>query len=327
MNKKKIVLILFIIMLIIAVTSIACIVLKTKKNGTNENEQEESQPSSGMQIATSEDYKSINIMTDKKEDVGIQIEKDITTQIDEATIETKNAIGVNCKGNVSLANSAINSQNYTALVIEDNGTVTIDTTDIISSGKGISDNREETGGIIIYSLNDKIENMAKFTAINSIISISNDSKEFYSTPMFFVKNNKAEINLENTVITCGSNILLKTEGEGTEITLNTKMQMLEGNIETTNDEIINVNLTEETNFIGAINLDNNAKEVNVNISENSLWMITADTYVTTIIVEDKSLNNIMSGGHNIYYDSTNEKNSWLEGQTILLNDGGYLIPQ
>ena len=56
-------------------------------------------------------------------------------------------------------------------------------------------------------------------------------------------------------------------------------------------------------------------------------MITADTYVTTIIVEDKSLNNIMSGGHNIYYDSTNEKNSWLEGQTILLNDGGYLIPQ
>ena len=54
--------------------------------------------------------------------------------------------------------------------------------------------------------------------------------------------------------------------------------------------------------------------------------MTADSYVTFITDADSTLSNIVSNGHTIYYSKENSKNSWLNGKTVKLSDGGKLVP-
>lgn len=326
MNKKKIVLIVLLSILIVTIVSI-CIIGIVLSNGKNNKSEIENNALEGIVVNESKNYEKLNIMTSQDGDVGIKVDSEGQTQINEGAIESKGAVAIYSKGTANLINSYAISQKYPAIVIEDNGIVTLDTSDIVSSGKGSKNEQIEDAGIILYSLNSNADSISKFTSVNSMVSIDNESEFFNSSPMFLVKNTKSEINLENTMITYGSGILLKAQGENTQVTINTKMQNLEGNIIADDGGILNINLLNETNYMGAINSENVAKEVNINISSNSLWMVTNDTYITTITVEDESLNNIMSGGNNIYYDSSNEKNAWLGGQTILLNGAGYLMPK
>lgn len=41
---------------------------------------------------------------------------------------------------------------------------------------------------------------------------------------------------------------------------------------------------------------------------------------------DSSLSNIDDNGYIVYYDSSNSENSWLNGETKTLKDGGKLTP-
>ena len=50
------------------------------------------------------------------------------------------------------------------------------------------------------------------------------------------------------------------------------------------------------------------------------------SYLTTLTDEDTDLSNIKDNGNTIYYDSSNSTNSWLNGKTITLSDGGTLKP-
>lgn len=51
-----------------------------------------------------------------------------------------------------------------------------------------------------------------------------------------------------------------------------------------------------------------------------------NSYLTVLKDEDTSLANIEDNGYTIYYSSTNSENSWLNGTTITLKDGGKLTP-
>lgn len=60
------------------------------------------------------------------------------------------------------------------------------------------------------------------------------------------------------------------------------------------------------------------------MSSDSSWTVTGNTYLTVLIDGDNSLSNINDNGYTIYYDSSNSQNSWLNGKTKTLKDGGKL---
>ena len=141
------------------------------------------------------------------------------------------------------------------------------------------------------------------------------------------------INLENTKLNYGSNQLVTVSGNdgewgsqgsnGGTLTFNATNQTLNGNISVDNISTASFILKSST-LTSTINSENNAKEVNLSLDSSSKWVVTGDSYVTTLTLENNDLSLIEDNGYTIYYDAS--ANSWLNGQTITLSNGGTLTP-
>ena len=64
----------------------------------------------------------------------------------------------------------------------------------------------------------------------------------------------------------------------------------------------------------------------VSLDAASAWTLDADAYVSVFLDADAALQNIVSNGHSIFYDSSAEQNAPLGGNTLALPGGGYLTP-
>lgn len=80
----------------------------------------------------------------------------------------------------------------------------------------------------------------------------------------------------------------------------------------------------DSTLTSTINNENKAKEVDISLDSSSKWIVTGDSYVTTLTLENNDLSLIEDHGYTIYYDSS--ASSWLNGQTITLSYGGTLTP-
>ena len=159
---------------------------------------------------------------------------------------------------------------------------------------------------------DAEEGIGSFTANNSILTISDKSDVYKTAPMFFVTNTNAEINLTNTKLNYGSNILLSIAGtsewgtngsNGGNVTLNTNNQTLSGKIIVDNISTLNINFT-KTSYRGSINYANIAKEINLKLDKDSKLYLTADTYLTSLENEDKNNSNIEFNEYKLYVNGT-----------------------
>ena len=83
----------------------------------------------------------------------------------------------------------------------------------------------------------------------------------------------------------------------------------------------NITINKDGSFVGCINIDNS--NAVVDIINNGNMSLTCDSHVTTF-VDTNNYSNILSNGYNIYYDQN--YNPELNGETIPLNGGGYLLP-
>ena len=173
-----------------------------------------------------------------------------------------------------------------------------------------------------------------FVLITSLSIIVDSSSSVYKTaPMFFITNTKAIINLENTTLTYGSNILLSIKGtnewgnsgsNGGDLELNATNQKLSGDIILDSLSSVHINLKSST-LTSTVNNNKKAKEVNISIDKNSKWNVEENSYINTLKLTNNDLNLIKDNGHNVYYDK--EANEWLDGKTYTLQDGGKLIPR
>lgn len=173
-----------------------------------------------------------------------------------------------------------------------------------------------------------------FVLITSLSIIVDSPSSVYKTaPMFFITNTKSTINLENTTLTYGSNILLSIKGtnewgnsgsNGGDLELNATNQKLSGDIILDSLSSVDINLKSST-LTSTVNNNKKAKEVNISIDKNSKWNVEGNSYINTLKLTNNDLNLIKDNGHNVYYDK--EANEWLDGKTYTLQDGGKLIPR
>ena len=268
----------------------------------------------------------------------------VATDRGEGTVTVKNStLNTNGKGSpcvystgtISVSNSKGTATDSSCAVIEGKNSITLNNTKLTSYGVGRVDDGIDNCGVMIYQSmsGDASEGTGTFNATDSTLTISKKSKVYETSPMFFITNTDAVINLENTKLNYGSNQLVTVSGNdgewgsqgsnGGNLTFNATNQTLNGNISVDNISTASFVLKSST-LTSTINSENNAKEVNLSLDSSSKWVVTGDSYVTTLTLENNDLSLIEDNGHTIYYDAS--ANSWLNGQTITLSNGGTLTP-
>lgn len=234
-----------------------------------------------------------------------------TVTVDNSDLETNGAGSpiIYSTGNISIDNTKGDANGSQMVVIEGKNSATITNSILTASGKG-NRNDVDNAGIMIYQSmsGDASEGTGTFSSTDSSLSIQESSSYYKTAPFFFITNTDAIINLENTEISYGSNILINAKGttewgnsgsNGGNVELNAKNQSLIGNIEIDNLSTLTMNLSSST-YEGTINSDNNAKSITLKLDKNSKITLTGDSYITSLDNEDSSNSNIDFNGYKLY---------------------------
>lgn len=213
-------------------------------------------------------------------------------------------------GDITLSNSEGTANGSQTVVIEGKNSATVENSTITASGKGNRNDVDNCGVMIYQSMSgDASVGTGNFTAKNSTLQIQSSSNYYKTAPMFFITNTDAIINLENTKLVYGSNILISAKGtsewgtsgsNGGNVTINATKQVLEGNIELDNISTLTMNLQETSEYTGTINADNSAKSVSLELDTTSKITLTGDSYVTSLEDTDTSYSNINFNGYKLY---------------------------
>lgn len=262
--------------------------------------------------------------------------------INDSTIitEGQNSTLLYSKGKIEALNIKGTSNSYLA-IIEDRNSLELTKANLITNGQDKTIN-EYLGAFLIYSQESASASnnytSAKLDIIDSIIEINKDSSWYDKTPLFYLTNTEANINITNTTLNYGSDILLKAVANSeygdigdnaASVTLTATDQELTGEIIVDSNSKVRLNLNNST-YEGKINVDNLSANVDVTFDYDSRWELTGDSYINILQITKtdylrKNVRKyIRSNGYNVYYNSAN--NEWLEGRTYNLQGGGKLIP-
>ena len=200
------------------------------------------------------------------------------------------------------------------VVIEGKNSATVEDSTLVCSGKGNRGDTDHAGVMIYQSMSgDASEGTGTFNAKNSSLTISENSNYYKTAPMFFITNTDAIINLTNTKLNYGSNLLISNKGtsewgnsgsNGGNLTLNANKQELTGNVEVDNISTLTMNLSESSSYTGTINSSNTAKSIALKLDSSSKITLTGDSYVTSLEDSDSSYSNINFNGYKLYVNGT-----------------------
>jgi hypothetical protein len=199
----------------------------------------------------------------------------------------------------------------------------------------LSSTMTDKWGVMLYqSMSGDAESATgTFTMTGGSLKVTGEN-----SPVFYVTNCTGTIILEGVDITSASGVLVAaaagnwgTSGSnGGRAILTTHGQTLKGDLVADSSSSLSINLTEGSRLIGIINADNTAKRVDLTIDTSSYFIVTADTYLTSVTltggVTGTLITTIIGNGHTVYYDATDAANSALGGQTFRLSGGGTLRP-
>lgn len=216
-------------------------------------------------------------------------------------------------GDISISNTTGTANGSQMVVIEGKNSATVENSILTASGKGNRGDTDQTGIMIYQSMSGDAETgTGTFTATDANLSIQENSNYYKTAPMFFITNTDAVINLSNTKLSYGSNVLISSKGtsewgnsgsNGGNTTLNATNQELNGNIEIDNISTLKMNLN-NSKYTGTINADNSAKEITLKLDNNSSITLTGDSYITSLEDADTSYSNINFNGYKLYVNGT-----------------------
>jgi hypothetical protein len=236
--------------------------------------------------------------------------------------------GIYSAGDISVSGVICKSELDRAAVVEGGSRITLKDSILWS---------REMGGVMIYQSfsGDSLVGPSRFEMTGG--SISSDDG-----PLFYVTNTTGSIILKQVDLYAPSGILLEVlKGEwgsdlvwskpvqGGTLTLVAENQVLSGDIIVDEFSSVIATLKNGTTLTGAINADNQGKDVRLTLDADSTWLVTADSYVTTLTFYDgmseAGVTNIAGNGHTIFYDKG--ASPALGGKAYDLPRGGKLMPK
>lgn len=232
------------------------------------------------------------------------------------TSNGKGSPAIYSTADITVNNAKLYSTASEGVVVEGANSVTLNSTTVTDNNTKLNGNSETYKNIFLYQSmsGDADEGNASFSATDStLITKKGDS--------FFVTNTTAVINLKNTVITnqdsTGAFLRIQagkwgnSGSNGGNVTLNATEQTIDGDIIVDSISTLAINLA-SSDYKGAINGENSAKNISLKLDSSSTLTLTGDTYVTSLenAVSDNS--NINLNGFTLYVNgkaitSTNYK--------------------
>jgi len=240
-------------------------------------------------------------------------------------VSGSNSAGIYSTGVITATDLTITSTGAEAAVIEGANSIILYNTSLTSS-------YDDKWGVMIYqSMSGDAEGTeGTYTMTGGSLSYTGSNG-----PLFYVTNSTANINLSGVALAVDSGILVNaTAGDwgnsgsnGGTVILTADGQALPGSIVADAISSVSLILNNGSTLTGAVNSDKTAESASITLDDSSTWMLTANSYVTTItgaIISVSAVTNITGNGFNVYYDSS--ANPSLNGQTYSLVGGGSLIP-
>lgn len=87
---------------------------------------------------------------------------------------------------------------------------------------------------------------------------------------------------------------------GGQVKLLANKQTLNGHIKADSISSVTIKLNQGSTLTGAINPNNTAKKASLTLSKDSIWNVTADSYLTELNNEDSSNSNIHTNGYTVH---------------------------
>ena len=206
---------------------------------------------------------------------------------------------------ITVNDATLTSTASQGVVVEGQNSVTLNNVILnADNNKKNSDKSDYYQAVMIYQSmsGDADEGTAAFTMKDGKITNKNGD-------IFFVNNTVATIDLNNVTITNedkdGLFLRAQAAGWGNEgsnggnVTLNATKQTIDGDVIVDSVSTLNMYLKDNTTFTGAINTNKDGGEVYVEITDGSVWNLTADSYITSLTCDADSIN---LNGHKLYVD-------------------------
>ncbi|MGN8792949.1 hypothetical protein [Acidaminococcus fermentans] len=228
------------------------------------------------------------------------------------------------KGSIKVSEAKGTAGASEIAVVEGNNAIHLEYVDL--SGNG-------THGVMLYQ-NKSRDNGADGKGLGRFSAKGSALRSLKEGPLFYVTNTAARIYSEMTTMQYLGGTLIRVEANqfgdagsnGGDLTFMANNQGLYGNVSADGSSTIMMDLQNGSHWSGAINTDNSAKKIDVNLDASSSWSLTADCHVDGFTDGTTALTNLKGNGHTLFYNSSNAANAWLGGKTYELQGGGYLKP-
>ena len=231
-----------------------------------------------------------------------------TVNVDGGTYVTdgKGSPAVYSTADITVSNATLESTQSEGVVVEGKNSVTLNDVNLTANNTTHNSDKSITyNAVMIYQSmsGDASVGLAKFTMTGGSITNKNGD-------VFFVNNTATTITLENVEIVNqdADGVFLRaaaagwgTEGSnGGKVNLYLKNQTLTGDIVVDKVSALNMYLSSGTTYTGAVNADN-AGEVYIEIENGSKWVLTGDSYITSLTCEADAID---LNGHKLYINGT-----------------------
>lgn len=264
-------------------------------------------------------------------------DSEITVADSRFVTEGQNSPLIYTKGKVVLTNIEGTSKKSSIITMNGINSTSINDSTLLTN---LDTTEENIAAINLYTETSKYDRMtynnASLDIENSTLTISKTSQIYKTAPMFYITNIDTNINISNSKLNYGSDILFKITGNdkygeigdnGGNVIFTSTDQALKGNIIIDKSSSITMNLN-NTYYKGCVNSNNESKQVNIVLDKTAKWELTGDSYITTLTIQNGKISRLKrqidSNGYDIYYNVN--QNEWLNGATIKLPGGGKLIP-
>ena len=217
---------------------------------------------------------------------------------------------------ITVSNAALTSTSSEGVVVEGANSVTLNNTVLTDTNHTLNGQSETYKNIFLYQSmsGDASEGTSCFTANNSTVT-TNQGDTFYIT------NTTSVISLTNNLLVNNDStgVLLRAESaawgksgsNGGKVTFNLSRQAAEGDIVADSVSTVAMTLADGSSYKGTINGANQAGKITLTLDEDSVVVLTGDSYVD-------SLSNALSDNSNIYL---NGYTLYVGGTALSANDG------
>ncbi|MCR5389026.1 MAG: hypothetical protein K6E56_07260 [Lachnospiraceae bacterium] len=203
---------------------------------------------------------------------------------------------------ITVNDATLTSTASQGVVVEGKNSVTLNNVTLSAdNNQHNSDKSDVYEAVMIYQSmsGDAATGLAEFSATGGSITNANGD-------IFFVNNTATDITLSGVEITNnGGGAFLRaaaagwgSEGSnGGKVNLTATSQTIDGDMIADDISILNLYLKEGSTFNGAINSDGAAGDVYVELTGDSKWVLTGDSYITSLSCDSDSIN---LNGHTLY---------------------------